>query len=200
MPINILTLRAAAYLALGQRKDARSTYADILKQDPTSALARRQLRGLADRSRRLRKCAVNVITAGIAASPRNYQLYQDYVTVDLKATGIDAALASADRLTARGPGLRRTQGAEGRRLPDGQPPADAVTAYAEAGKTAPSSLLTTRLAGGFAAGRAEGRGQRGAHGLARQAPRRHDRRGTGGRGRHRRQSACRCRRAISSRC
>ena len=43
----------------------------------------------------------NLIKAGIAINPRNYQLYQDYVMIDLKATGVDAALATADRLQAQ---------------------------------------------------------------------------------------------------
>jgi putative PEP-CTERM system TPR-repeat lipoprotein len=144
--VNILTLRAAAYLALGQRKDARSTYADILKLDSNSALARRQLVGLLIESGDY-ESARSIITAGIAASPRNYQLYRDYVTIDLKATGIDAALASADRLTAEDRDFAELRALRGDVYLMANRPADAVTAYVEAGKTNPSSLLTTRLAG-----------------------------------------------------
>ena len=76
--------------------------------------------------------ARNVITAGIALSPHNYQLYQDFVMIDLKSTGMDAALATADRLQSQDrefPGIRALKGdiylAANR-------PADAVTAYTDA--------------------------------------------------------------------
>ena len=42
--------------------------------------------------------ARNLIKEGLADSPRNYQLYQDYVSVDLKAGGVDAAVATAKQL------------------------------------------------------------------------------------------------------
>ncbi|MDR3532065.1 MAG: PEP-CTERM system TPR-repeat protein PrsT [Rhodopila sp.] len=143
---DILSLRAAAYLALGQKKDARSTYADILKQDGNVIGARRQLVALLVEAGDF-ESARNVITAGIAANPRNYQLYQDYVMIDLKSTGMDAALATADRLQSQDrefPGIKALKGdiylAANR-------PADAVAAYTEANNAAPSSLLVTRLAG-----------------------------------------------------
>jgi Flp pilus assembly protein TadD len=143
--INIMTLRAAAYLALGQRKDARSTYAEILKQDPGSALARRQLVALLIEAGDY-ESARSVVTAGIAASPRNYQLYEDYVTVDLKAIGLDAALASADRLVEEDREFAGLRALRGDIYIMSNRPADAVAAYAEAAKANPSTLLTTRLA------------------------------------------------------
>ena len=67
--------------------------------------------------------------------------------IDLKSTGMDAALATADRLQSQDhdfPGIRALKGdiylAANR-------PADAVTAFTEANNAAPSSLLVTRLAG-----------------------------------------------------
>ena len=58
--------------------------------------------------------ARNVIKAGIAANPRNYQLLLDYVLIDLKATGVDAALATAEqpacRRTATSPHARALKG------------------------------------------------------------------------------------------
>nr|WP_294502643.1 XrtA/PEP-CTERM system TPR-repeat protein PrsT [uncultured Rhodopila sp.] len=144
--VNVLTLRAAAYLALGQRKDARSTYAQILKQDPGSALARRQLTALLVEAGDY-ESARSVVTAGIANSPRNYQIYQDYVGIDLKSTGLEAALASADRLIAEDRDFAGLRALKGDVYLMANRPADAVNAYVEAGKAAPSSLLTTRLAG-----------------------------------------------------
>ena len=143
---DILSLRAAAYLSLGQKKDARETYAAILKQDSKVVGARRQLVALLVDAGDF-ESARNIITVGIAANPRDYQLYQDYVMVDLKSTGMDAALATADRLQSEDrdfPGIKALKGdiylAANR-------PADAVAAYTEANTAAPSSLLVTRLAG-----------------------------------------------------
>jgi cellulose synthase operon protein C len=143
---DIMSLKAAAYLALGQKKDARDTYTEILKNDGNVVGARRQLVALLVEAGDF-ESARNIITAGIAANPRNYQLYQDYVMIDLKSTGMDAALATADRLQSQDhdfPGIRALKGdiylAANR-------PADAVAAYTEANKAAPSSLLVTRLAG-----------------------------------------------------
>ncbi|HEY0183734.1 MAG TPA: XrtA/PEP-CTERM system TPR-repeat protein PrsT [Rhodopila sp.] len=143
---DIMSLKAAAYLALGQKKEARATYTDILKSDANVVGARRQLIALLIEAGDF-ESARNVVTAGIAASPRNYQLYQDYVMIDLKATGMDVALATADRLQSQDrdfPGIRALKGdiylAANR-------PTDAVAAYTEANNATPSSLLVTRLAG-----------------------------------------------------
>jgi putative PEP-CTERM system TPR-repeat lipoprotein len=143
---DIISLKAAAYLALGQKKDARAAYTEILKNDPNVIGARRQLVALLIEAGDF-ESARNVISAGMAISPRNYQLYQDYVMIDLKSTGMDAALATADRLQSQDrdfPGIRALKGdiylAANR-------PADAVAAFTEANNAAPSSLLVTRLAG-----------------------------------------------------
>lgn len=143
---DIRSLKAAAFLALGQKKDARDTYSEILKDDPAVLGARRQLVALLIEAGDF-ESARNVVTAGIAANPRSYPLYQDFVMIDLKSTGMDAALATADRLQSQDrdfPGIKALKGdiylAANR-------PADAVSAYSEANNAAPSSLLITRLAG-----------------------------------------------------
>ena len=143
---DILSLKAAALLSLGQKKDARAVYTEILKNDGSVIGARRQLVALLIEAGDF-ESARNTVTAGIAANPRNYQLYQDYVMIDLKSTGMDAALATADRLQSQDrdfPGIKALKGdiylAANR-------PADAVASYTEANAGAPSSLLVTRLAG-----------------------------------------------------
>ena len=143
--VNILTLRAAAYLALGQRKDARATYDSILKQDPNSALARRQLVALLIEAGDY-ESARTVITSSLAASPRTYSLYQDYVMIDLKGVGLDAALASANRLMAQDQDFPELRALKGDVYQMANRPVDAVAAYTEAAKATPSSLLTNRLA------------------------------------------------------
>ncbi len=109
---DILSLRAAAYLSLGQKKEARDTYTEILKNDPKVVGARRQLVALLIDAGDF-ESARGILTAGIAANPRDYQLYQDYVMVDLKSTGMDAALATADRLQSQDRDFPRHPGAEG---------------------------------------------------------------------------------------
>ena len=143
---DILSLRAAADLALGLKKDARETYSEILKADPRIVGARRQLVALLIDAGEF-ESARNVITAGIAANPRNYQLYQDYVMVDLKSTGMDAALATAERLQSEDRDFTEIRALKGDIFLAANRPADAVTAFTEANATNPSSLLTTRLAG-----------------------------------------------------
>ncbi len=143
--VSILTLQAATYLALGQRKDARATYATILKQDPNSELARRQLIALLIEAGDY-ESARTVITSSLVASPRNYSLYQEFVTVDLKGVGLDAALASAERLMAQDQDFAELRALKGDVYQMANRPVDAVAAYTEATKIAPSSLLTNRLA------------------------------------------------------
>ena len=143
---DILGLKAAAYLSLGQKKDARGVYAEILKNDSNMVVARRRLVALLIDAGDF-ESARNVITAGIAASPRDYQLYQDYVMVDLKASGVDAALATADRLQSQDHDFPAIRALKGDIYLVANRPSDAVTAYTEANKAAPSGILVTRLAG-----------------------------------------------------
>ncbi|HEX4365324.1 MAG TPA: XrtA/PEP-CTERM system TPR-repeat protein PrsT [Rhodopila sp.] len=143
---DILSLQAAGYLALGQKKEARDTYTAILKQDGSVIGARRQLVALLVDAGDF-DSARNVVTAGIALNPRSYQLYQDYVMIDLKSTGIDAALATADRLQSQDREFAGIKALKGDIYLAANRPADAVTAYTAANDAAPSSLLVTRLAG-----------------------------------------------------
>ncbi|HEY4172591.1 MAG TPA: XrtA/PEP-CTERM system TPR-repeat protein PrsT, partial [Rhodopila sp.] len=143
---DMLSLQAAGYLALGQKKEARDVYTAILKQDGSIVGARRQLVALLVDAGDF-DSARNVVTAGIALNPRDYQLYQDYVMIDLKSTGIDAALATADRLQSQDRDFAGIKALKGDIYLAANRPADAVTAYTEANNAAPSSLLVGRLAG-----------------------------------------------------
>ena len=142
---DILALKAAAYLGLGQKKAARDSYGEILKQDPRVIGARRQLVALLMDAGEF-ESARNTVTAGIAADPRNYQLYRDYVLIDLKASGIETALATADRLRSEDRDFPAINALNGDIYVAANRPADAVTAYSDANHAAPSSLLVTRLA------------------------------------------------------
>ncbi|WP_428486053.1 XrtA/PEP-CTERM system TPR-repeat protein PrsT [Rhodopila sp.] len=143
---DMLSLRAAAYLALGQKKEARNADAEILTQDGHAVGVRRQLVALLIEAGDF-EGARNVVTAGLAVDPRNYQLYRDFVMIDLKASGIDAALATADRLEAQDQDFSAIRALRGDVYMAANRPADAVTAYIEANNTAPSAQLVILAAG-----------------------------------------------------
>jgi cellulose synthase operon protein C len=141
----ILGVRAAALVALQRQVQARDTLLQILKLNPASIPARRQLMALYMQAGDY-ESARNVIKEGFAARPREYQFYQDYVMIDLKANGVDAAIASANRLIDQDRGF-----AQGRALPGdidlaADRPAAAVKAYQDAFNAAPSGFLAIRIA------------------------------------------------------
>ena len=142
----MLSLRAAAQLALGLKKEARDTYGELLKKEPNVIGARRQLTALLIEAGDF-ETARSVVNAGIAASPRNYQLFQDLTMIDLRSTGVDAALATADRVLSQDRQFNAARALKGDIYLAANRPADAVTAFAEAQKTAPSGALIIRLAG-----------------------------------------------------
>ena len=141
----MLSLRAAAQLALGQKKDARDTYTELLKRDPSVLGARRQLVALQIEAGDF-ESARSLLTAGLVASPRNYQLYQDLAMIDLRSTGIEAALATAERLISQDRDFALIKALKGDIFMAANRGQDAVNAYKEAMANGPSSVLATRLA------------------------------------------------------
>jgi putative PEP-CTERM system TPR-repeat lipoprotein len=141
----MLSLRAAAQLALGQKKDARDTYSDLLKKDPSVVGARRQLVALLIEAGDFESGRA-LLSAGIVASPRNYQLYQDLAMIDLRSTGIEAALATADRLASQDRDFSLIRALKGDIFMAANRAQDAINAYKDAMTAAPSSILATRLA------------------------------------------------------
>ena len=143
--VNVEGLKAAAYQALGRKKEARDSLEQILKINPGAVEARRQLVALLVQAGEF-EGARSVVSAGIAANPGNYQLYQDYVLIDLKSGGIAAALATADRLRSENQGFPALDALRGDIYLAANRPADAATAYTQANDAAPSGLLVGRLA------------------------------------------------------
>jgi Flp pilus assembly protein TadD len=141
----IIDLKAAAQLALGQKKEARDSYAQIIKADPSAIGARRQLEMLLVEIGDF-ETARNLVKEGITLSPRNYQLHQDLAMIDLKATGVDAALATADRLASQDRDFPALRGLRGDIYLAANRTDDAVNAYAEALAAAPDGGIATRLA------------------------------------------------------
>lgn len=146
MSNEVLTLQAAANLALGQKDRAREAYRQILKQDPNALGVRQRLVGLLIEAGDFED-ARDVVKAGIALSPRNYQLLLDYVMIDLKATGLNAALASADNLIGQDRSFTTALALKGDIYLAANRPDDAIEAYKSALATAPSTLLLSRLVG-----------------------------------------------------
>ncbi len=142
--LELLGLKAAAQVALDQKDQARATYAQILKIDPMATGARQQLEGLLMQAGDYEH-ARNLIKEGLVNSPRNYQLYRDYALVDLKANGLDAAIAAANQLQQQNRDFEPLRALKGDIYMIANRPADAVRAYQEAFNAAPSNLLMARL-------------------------------------------------------
>jgi putative PEP-CTERM system TPR-repeat lipoprotein len=147
--IDLLGLKAAAFMALDQKDLARDTYSQILKVDPTVIIARRALESLLVQAGDYEH-ARNLIKEGLVGSPRNYQLYQDYVMVDLKAHGVDAALATARQLIEQDHDFQPARALIGDVYEAANRPADAVQAYQDALNASPDELLQQRLVGALA--------------------------------------------------
>ena len=96
-------LKAAAQLALGEKDKAIATYTDILQADPRlDGVRQRLIKLLVDDGNYQQ--ARNVVEAGFAVSPHNYQFFQDYAMIDLKDKGLQAALATAEQLQSQNAG------------------------------------------------------------------------------------------------
>jgi putative PEP-CTERM system TPR-repeat lipoprotein len=141
----ILGVRAAALVGLQREVQARDTLQQILRLNPASIPARRQLMALYLQAGDY-ESARNVIKGGLAARPRDYQFYQDYVMIDLKANGVDSAIDSAHRLMDQDRGFAQAQGLPGDIYLAADRPASAVKAYQDAFSAAPSGFLAIRLA------------------------------------------------------
>jgi putative PEP-CTERM system TPR-repeat lipoprotein len=140
------SLKAVAQLALGQKREARDTYSEILKNNPNALGPRRQFEALLIDLGDF-ESARNVVQAGITVNPRNYQLYQDLTIIDLKSGGIDAALTASERLASQSRDFTALRGLKGDVYLAANRPEDAIKAYAEALAGTPDGKLVARLAG-----------------------------------------------------
>ena len=144
--VQIYSLKAASFLALGRKKEARDIYTELLKQDANVAGARRQLVALQIESGEF-EAARATLTNGIAANPRSYQFYQDLAMIDLKSTGVEAALTTSERLMGQDREFPELRALKGDIYLAANRPGDAADAYRKAQTANPSSMLVTRLAG-----------------------------------------------------
>ncbi len=97
-----------------------------------------------------------MVKAGIAAMPRNYQLLQDDVMINLTAAGIDTALSTADTLLAQDRKFTLARALRGDVYMAANRPDDAIKSYSDALAAAPITPILTRLiAAELRAGRSE---------------------------------------------
>ncbi|MDE2517593.1 MAG: PEP-CTERM system TPR-repeat protein PrsT [Rhodospirillales bacterium] len=143
---DLMLAKANAEVALSHPDAARQTLSDLLKVNPQAMAARRQLIALLMQANDFQD-ARNVIQAGMAVMPRNYELEQDYVMVDLKATGIAAALSTADQLQQEDRDFIAARALKGDVYMAANRPEDAAKAYQEAQDASPNALFVTRLSG-----------------------------------------------------
>ncbi len=141
-----LGLQAAAQLALKHTKDATETLTALLAAQPRALVARRELAAL-DIQAGNYAIARDLIKAGIALSPNDYQLYLDYATIDLKQSGLPAALATARTLRDQDLTFTPLLALPGDVAMAANQPAEAVKEYQAAAANNPSLLLTVRIAG-----------------------------------------------------
>lgn len=140
----VYSLKAAAFLALGRKKEARETYTELLKQDVNIVGARRQLVAIQVEAGDF-EAARSTLTGGIAANPKNYQLYQDLTMIDLKATGLESALSTADRLMGQSREFQDLRALRGDLYIAASRPADAIDAYTKELEAAPNAMLLARV-------------------------------------------------------
>jgi cellulose synthase operon protein C len=153
--VPLLSVTASAEIALGHKDKARDTYAALLRLDPQQLAARQQLISLYVDAGDFGS-ARDAVKAGIAAMPRNYQLLQDDVMIDLTATGVDAALSRADTLLSQDREFTLARALRGDVYMAANRPDDAIKAYSDALAAAPMTPILSRLiAAQLRAGRTE---------------------------------------------
>lgn len=144
----LLLLVANAQLALKKPDDARETLSKLVALEPRAIEVRRQLAALMVRSGDF-EAARNLIKEGMRATPRVYQLYLDYALVDLRASGLPKALATADALREQDFAFPALTALKGDIDMVAGKPEQAAAAYAAAAVGAPSLGLTERIVAAY---------------------------------------------------
>jgi putative PEP-CTERM system TPR-repeat lipoprotein len=146
LSVPMRVLAASAEEALGQKDKARDTLRQVLVSNPQELGVRQQLIGSLVAAGDY-ESARNVIKDGLATMPRNYSLLQAYVLVDLKASGIDTALATADLLQSQDRDYAPARALRGDVFMAVNRPDDAAATYAKALEAAPDTPMLTHLIG-----------------------------------------------------
>ena len=96
VPMDLLAVRARTELALGQMKNARDTYAELLDRDRSVIAVRRALAELLINLGSF-ESARTTLEDGLKLDPQSFQLMQDLVAIDFSVSGMEAALVTADK-------------------------------------------------------------------------------------------------------
>ncbi len=152
----VAAMHAGLLLRLGRLKDATELDRQLLQQEPRNFGVRRELMDLL-LAQHDGEAAIRLVRDGLKAQPGNSALLAAYVTATERVSGLDAALALADKLRqdpANLPAARLLKG--GAYIAAGRP-ADAASAYAaEAHALAPfSALVVAETSALKAAGRVD---------------------------------------------
>ena len=151
----LLAMRARLELILGQPAAARDSYRQILDVEPTNVEDRRALSDLLLAAND-NDGAKGLLADGIKAVPGNATLMQYYVSVISRLDGLNAALATADKLAADPANQPAAQALKGDAYVAAGRFTDAVAAYGAELRTNPTSALVLRNATALAAaGRAD---------------------------------------------
>jgi putative PEP-CTERM system TPR-repeat lipoprotein len=143
--VPLIVARARAELAAGHKSDAAQSLRRLIEIYPSNIAQRRQLASVL-LSAGDTAGARQAIAAAIKIAPHDPQLIADQLAIDLKTSGLAAALASAAQLQKSDPGLPTAPALPGDVYMAAKQYANAVTAYQTAFQKAPSAMLVVRLA------------------------------------------------------
>lgn len=146
-PANIPVIAAAAVaqLAAGDKAEAAQSFRRLIVIEPDSIGPRRELASILSAQGDLAG-ARQAIDAALKIDPKNAQLVADRIGVELKGSGVAAALATAKRIAKSDPSLPTAPALEGDVYMAARQYAKASEAYQKAFRKAPSAILVTRLA------------------------------------------------------
>ncbi len=148
-PLPLLAARAQLLAATGKTAEARDALRDLLARDPAALEPRLRLIAASVQARDY-EAARTLVQEGLRLSPRNYQLLSAYPAIDLQASGLDAALATADRLARQNQDFALARALRGDVYMQARKYEDAAKAYAAAGAAAPTQALALRESGAWA--------------------------------------------------
>lgn len=144
-PLPLVAARAQLLELQGKQLEARDTLKALLARQPSSLDTRLRLIANLVGAKDF-EAARTLTQEGLRLSPRNYQLLSAYPTIDLRASGLDAALETAARLEKQNQDFVPARALVGDIYMETRRYDDAAKAYAAANETQPSLLLTLRTA------------------------------------------------------
>lgn len=141
----MMSARARALVAVGNANEARDTYARILAREPANPEARSGMIELL-LARNDTDGAAALLRNDLRAGTGRLATLEAIVRVEFRARGTAGAAAMADRLAADPANLPLARVLKGDMYMSGQHYPEAVAAYADQVRTAPSDTLQARLA------------------------------------------------------